>query len=125
MSTSVLLKQVKALKAKHVIEPDSPITYSEEWQTVKEFELGFLEHRFPDAYQALLAGYEKVELEDRTRNKPLGGRTKGKIPWVETKQGRWHMLTCELGWYGVLWDHHDACIAMADEIGRLEAEQHE
>lgn len=122
MSVKLLLKRVERLKEKHFVEPAGIVTQSEEWLEEISFVLGFLEHRYPDAYLVVAAEVKQIETEDRAREQQPRRRVAGKVPWLETREGLLHSYSCRLATYGVLGPYLDARIALAEEIDRLENE---
>lgn len=121
MSISSMLKRVAALKRTAFIEPAGSYTRGEEWIEMKAFVLKFLEPRFPDAYLAMIAGFDQIEAWDRERSVPTGlklKRAKGKLAYEDTEHGRMHTITCRIG--KILEPWPESKWALADALEELE-----
>ncbi len=120
MKAQSLLRRLEALKKKEFVEPAPAVTLTDDWYKQKEFILNFLETRYPDAYLAMIAGFDQIEAWDRGRGKSEGlklKRTKEKLAYEDTEHGRNHTIICKIG--DSLEPYLEARIALAEAIDRL------
>jgi hypothetical protein len=85
-----------------------------------QFELAFLEKRYPDAFSSYVKALAEAEAEDQAWAQRMQKRSMlGKIPWKDSEKGHAHMMHCKLGWYGAFAGHAEASIALADAFSRF------